>query len=161
MLTFAGNSVFYPLCQCKRPRLCNLEFPQDQVVALFPLQTSEVLVRCGQRQAGGGGEGSSTLNVRAGEIFEVVVTIKSPFGPVAGGQLVEQMMREIVILPESEVQLQGESHFSTATGVVTFPVSIRKTGNLEISATLMYKGKHYTIGGRGVVIKVGPSDLEP
>ena len=127
---------------------------------LFPLETSEVSLRCGQRQAGGGGEGSSTLNVRAGEIFEVAVTIKSRFGTVAGGQLVEQMMREIVILPEREVKLQGEPHFSTATGVATFPVSICKAGNLEISAAVRYQGEHCTIGGRGVVIKVGPGAMK-
>ncbi len=127
---------------------------------LFPLESSEVLVRCGQRQAGGGGEGSSTLNVQAGESFDVVVAIKSRFGAVAGGDLVEQMMKEIVILPEREVEMHDKPHFSSATGVATFTISIRKAGDLEISAAVFYKGEHCTIGGRGVVIRVGPGALK-
>jgi serine/threonine protein kinase len=133
------------------------------VVELFPLESSEVTVRCGQRQAGGGGAGScrsNTLSVQAGESFEVVVAIKSRFGLVAGGELVEQMMQEIVILPRHLVVLTGKSHFASATGVATFPVSICKAGTLEISAAVRHKGELCTIGGGGVVITVGPGVLK-
>ncbi len=137
-------------------RLRSIYIPQHQVVELFPLESSEVVVRCGQRQAGGAGEGSSTLNVQAGENFEVVVAIKSRFGPVAGDDLVEQMMQEVVILPEHEVTMLDKPHFATATGVATFPVSIRRAGDLEITAAVRYKGELCTIGGRGVVLRVRP-----
>ena len=71
----------------------------EDLVQLFPLESSEVLVRCGQRHAGGGKEGTSWLMLRAGERFEVVVAIKSRLGPITG-QHVEQMMRLIkIVLP--------------------------------------------------------------
>ena len=92
--------------------------------------------------------------------FEVVVAIKSRFGPVEEGELVERMMQEIVILSENEVEIHGKPDFSTATGVATFPVSIRKAGNLQISAAVRYKGELCTRGVRGVVIRVGPGAMK-
>jgi len=120
----------------KRQRILTL--PLDELLQLFPLHSSEVVVRCGDRQAGGAGAGSSSLTVKAGELFEVVVTIKTCFGPIGAAlsTLCEQMIKHITLLPENVVVRQGEPHFSPSTGAVSFPARIEKAGDIEVSAAI-------------------------
>jgi len=120
----------------KRQR--SLTLPLDELLQLFPLHSSEVVVRCGDRQAGGAGAGSSSLTVKAGELFEVVITIKTCFGPIGAAlsALCEQMIKHITLLPENVVVRQGEPRFSPSTGAVSFPARIEKAGDIEVSAAL-------------------------
>ena len=62
----------------KRPRT-TLTKPLDTLLGLFidaVLDSSEVVVQCGERQVGGAGAGGSSLSIEAGEVFEVEVRIK-------------------------------------------------------------------------------------
>ena len=126
------------------------QLSSEDLVQLFPLESSEVLVRCGERQAGGA-EGSSVLTLLAGERFEVVVTIKSRFGPIRGtGQHVEQMMRLIeIVLSRDDLIRDDDPHLSMETGVVIFPLKIQKAGNFEISANIKHDAEFHHQPGPG------------
>ena len=164
----------------KRQKLI-FQLSSEQLVQLFPLESSEVLVRCGQRHVGGGKEGSSFLTLRAGERFEVVVTIKSRLGPITG-QHVEQMMRLIKIVLPGFIRDPGDgwskaspdykpdpawiwdanlpAQFEIETGVVTFPVQILKTGHFEISAAVEHNSNIHTIGGVKLNVEPGTVKFE-
>jgi len=156
----------------KRRRTVDVSMPLDKLLELFPVDSSEVVVRCGKRQAGGAGEGSSSFNLWAGEDkLEVVVTIKTGFGLV-DPVVAESLMHGIVLqsLPEKVLVRQSEPRFSPSTGEVIFSVCIEKAGEIEISAAIMMpslkdrpqnlkqtqQGSRIvkTIGGRAGIIRV-------
>ena len=112
----------------------SLEILPETLLRVFPLQSSEVLVR----HACGGGAGSC-LSVRAGETFEIAVAIKDRFGPFTDA-VAEHMARQLVLLPQDALDKQGEVRFSSETGVAAFPVMVKKTGQLTVSAAVIYKG---------------------
>ena len=135
-------------------RLPSLEIPLDTLLRLFPAASSEVLAR----HARGGVAGSSCLSVRAGETFEIVVAIKDHFGPFTDA-VAEHMARELVLLPQDALDKQGEVRFSNETGVAAFPVMVKKTGQLTVSAAVIYKGTAQRIGSRGVDITVETGEI--
>ena len=134
------------------------------MVELFPVQSSEVVVRRAGEGAGGGaggeagGAGSSAFLVRAGEDFEVVVAIKTPLGIPVTGPHVECMMEEIALVPEGVLVRTGEPSRSTETGTVCFPVRLERSGEVEVAAALRYKGAMITIG-RQTRVKVAPGAM--
>ena len=156
----------------KRPR--TLTKPLDTLLGLFiaaSLDSSEVVLRCGECEVGGAVAGSSSLSIQAGEVFEVEVRIKTRFATF-DSELADYMMREIILLPDKVLVRQGEPRFLPETGVATFPVRAEKAGDIAISAAIMMPNlKHlppnlqqiqqgtaaletHTIGGRGCVISV-------
>ena len=162
----------------KRPR--TLTMPLETLLKLFiaaALDSSEVVVRCRERQSGGAG--AAQLSIRAGEVFEVEVRVKIRFATFDSA-LAHHMMREIVLLPKRVLLMQGEPRFSDATGVAIFSVRVEKAGDIAISAAIMMPiVKHLppnlqrlqqgaaapeicTIGGRGGVttIKVLPGAMQ-
>ena len=155
----------------KRPRT----LPLDMLLELFiaaALDSSVVLVRCGERQVGGECSGASSLSVQAGELFEVEVRIKTRFATF-DSELAEQMMRKIVLLPDAVLISEGEPRFSPETGVAFFPVRAEKAGDIAISAAVvmptLYRLQQgaaapqtYSIGGMGGVmqLKVLPGALQ-
>jgi len=156
----------------KRRRIVDVSMPWDKLLELFPVDSSEVVVRCDKRQAGGAGKGNSSFNLRAGEDkLEIVVTIKTSFGLV-DPVLAQSLMHGIVLqsLPAKVFVRQSGPRFSSATGEVIFSVCIEKSGEIEISAAItMPSLTHlpqnleqtqrggtiaHTIGGRAGVIRV-------
>ena len=138
--------------------------PVERVLELFPLARSEVVVQCGGRQAGGAGAGSSVLTCRAGERFEVIVTLKTPFGTVP--LFAERMLRELILSlvgPSSLRKIPAGhrgSSLSPETGVVSFPVELTKAAeDVEISVSFMYKDEPQMIG-HGVTVKVLPGQIK-
>ena len=136
----------------------------ERVLELFPLASSEVVVQCGGRQAGGAGAGSSVLTCRAGERFEVIVTLKTPFGTVP--LFAERMLRELILSlvgPSSLRKIPAGhrgSSLSPETGVVSFPVELTKAAeDVEISVSFMYKDEPQMIG-HGVTVKVLPGQIK-
>ena len=159
----------------KRQRIVDVSMPLDRLLELFPVDSSEVVVRCGKRQAGGAGEGSSSLNLQAGEDkLEVVVTIKTGFGLVDAA-LAQKLMHGIVLKsrPENVMVRQSGPRFSLATGEAIFSVCIEKAGEIEISAAIMHLPQNlkqtqtgvaiaHTIGGCAGVkrVKVQPGAMQ-
>jgi hypothetical protein len=119
--------------------------PDEDLLLLFPVQSSETILRRGHREAGGEGAGSSSFSVRAGEDFEVVVEIKTPFGPATGPH-VEHMMREIRLLPEGVLKKAGEPQLSLETGMACFPARVEQSGDFEVCAAVECKGTARVIG---------------
>jgi len=158
----------------KRPRT-TLTKPLDTLLGLFidaVLDSSEVVVRCGERQVGGAGAGGSSLSIEAGEVFEVEVRIKTRFAAF-DSDLARHMMRKIVLLPGKILVSQGEPRFSPETGVAIFPVHAVKAVVIAISAAIMMPNlqrlqqgaaapETHTIGGRGGVmqLKVQPGAMQ-
>ena len=124
---------------------------------LFPVHDSEVILRRSGREAGGAGAGSSSFFLRAGEDFEVVVAIKTPFGPVLGPEVL-LMMEEIHLLPEGAMQRTGEPVLSAETGKATFQMHFNRSGDFEVSAAVKYNGVSHTIGQQ-IRVKVVPGAI--
>lgn len=140
------------------------QIPVERVLELFPLASSEVVVRCGGRQAGGTGAGSCVLTCRAGEPIEVIVTLKTPFGTVP--LFAERMLRELIlslVAPSSLRKIpagRNGSILSPETGVVSFPLELTKAAeDVEISVSFMYKDEPQMIG-HGVTVKVLPGQIK-
>ena len=141
----------------KRP--CLLPHPDlvQLLLQLFPVQSSEVVLKRGGREAGGAGAGSSSFSVRAGEKFTMVVAIKTPLGPVIGPHVLG-MMQEIHLLPDDVMQMTGEPHFSAETGEASFIAHIDRAGDFEVSAAVRYSGASHRIGQQ-VRVKVAPGAM--
>jgi len=149
--------------------------PLDTLLGLYigaALDSSEVVVRCGDRQVGGVGVGDGSLSIRAGELFEVEVRVKTRLATF-DSDLADHMMRKIVLLPDGVLMRQGEPRFSAQTGVAIFPVCAEKAGDIAISAAIrmptpqqLQQGavapEIHTIGGKGGVLqlKVRPGAMQ-
>ena len=158
----------------KRPRN-TLTKPLDTLLGLFidaVLDSSEVVVRCGERQVGGAGAGGSLLSIQAGEVFEVEVRIKTRFAAF-DSDLARHMMRKILLLPDKILVSLYEPRCSPETGVAIFPVHAVKAGDIAISAAIMMPNlqrlqqgaavpETHTIGGGGGVLqlKVRPGAMQ-
>jgi len=153
----------------KKQRTGGVFIPLDKLLELFPLHTSSVVVQCAERQAASS-DSQSLFTVRAGEVFEVIVTIKTCFGLVEPA-LAQQMMREIFLLPEKILVRQSE-RFTPSTGIACFSVRIEKAGETEIAAAIMMPNierlQHggaapvaHIIGGKACVtcVKVRPGAM--
>jgi hypothetical protein len=140
----------------KRPKLQHLINHDDLLrhIIASAMQSSEVTLRRAGREAGGASAGSSSFFerrssffLRAGEGFEVVVSIKDPFGPVTGAHMLPMMQAiNLRTIPEGLVTKMGEPGWCTETGTASFPVRIEKSGDLEVSSAVHFKGEWRTIG---------------
>ncbi len=131
----------------------------DDLLQLFPMQSSEVTLRRGGREAGGASAGSSSFFRRAGEDFEVVVCIKGPFGPVTGAHVLPLLQAiNLLTIPEGLLTKTGEAAWCTETGTACFPVRIERSGDLEVSAAVHFNGKLGTIGQK-TRVEVAPGAM--
>jgi hypothetical protein len=109
------------------------------------MQSSEITLRRTGRETGGASAGSSSFFLRAGEGFEVVVSIKDPFGPVTGAHMLPMMQAiNLRTILEGLVTKMGEPGWCTETGTASFPVRIEKSGDLEVSSVVHFKGESRT-----------------
>ena len=141
----------------KRPKLQTV-INDDDLLRLFPMQSSEVTLRR-EGLEGGAGAGSSSFFLRAGEGFEVVVFIKDPFGPVTGAHVLPMMQAiDLLTLPGGLVKRTGEPCWCTKTGTACFPVRIERSGDLELSAAVKFNEDLKTIGQK-TRVRVAPGAM--
>ena len=123
------------------------------------MQSSEITLRRAGREAGGAGVGSSSFFLRAGEDFEVVVSMKDPFGPVTGAHVLPMMQAiDLHTLPGGLVKRTGEPCWGTETGIAYFPVRIERSGDLEVSAAVKFNGELKIIGQK-TRVRVAPGAM--
>jgi hypothetical protein len=145
----------------KRPKLQHVINHDDylRLCIASAMQSSEITLRRAGREAGGAGAGSSSFFLRAGEDFEVVVSIKDPFGPVTGAHVLPMMQAiDLFTLPGGLVKRTGEPRLCTKTGTACFPVRIERSGDLELSAAVEFNEELKTIGQK-TRVRVAPGAM--
>jgi hypothetical protein len=135
------------------------EFQEDYLRLSSVMQSSEITLRRAGREAGGAGAGSSSFFLRAGEDFEVVVSIKDHFGPVTGAHVLPIFQAiGLFTLPGGLVKRTGEPRLCTETGTACFPVRIERSGDLELSAAVEFNEELKTIGQK-TRVRVAPGAM--
>ena len=145
----------------KRPKLQHVINHDDYLrfCMAAAMQSSEITLRRAGREAGGASAGSSSFFLRAGEGFEVVVSIKAPLGPVTGAHVLPMMQAiNLLAIPGGLVTKTGEPAWCTETGTACFPVRIERSGDFEISAAVNFNGELKTIGQK-TRVRVAPGAM--